>query len=99
MPDLDLAGPVAGGCGGRQNGMLGNTQAGLAVGGQDVQRPGVVVIVEVSGAGAASRGQDRPIQRKVTLHRVTLHLGQVITRFRHDALAATRGNAKPWRSM
>ncbi|KAF3844959.1 hypothetical protein F7725_008122 [Dissostichus mawsoni] len=33
--DLDLSGPVAGGCSRRQNGMLGNAQAGLAVGAEN----------------------------------------------------------------
>lgn len=54
LPDLDLPGPVAGGCSRRQNGMLGNAQAGLAVGAESVQHVSVVVIVEVGGASGAS---------------------------------------------
>lgn len=36
VPDLDLAGPVAGGRSRGEDGMLRNTQAGLAVGAQSV---------------------------------------------------------------
>lgn len=74
MPDLDLARPVTGGCSGGQDGMLGHTQAGLGVRLQAVQRASRVVIVEVGGAGGASRGQDGPIHGEVTLHGVALHL-------------------------
>lgn len=54
VPDLDLTSPVAGGRSGRQDGMLRNTQARLAVGVKSVQHTNAVVIVEVSGAGGAS---------------------------------------------
>lgn len=80
MPDLDLTSPVAGGRGCREDGMLRHTQAGLSVGVEVVQQTSIVVIVEVSRAGGASRGQDSSIQGKLTLHRVALHLEQGYTR-------------------
>jgi len=74
VPDLDLPGPVAGGGGGRQDVMLSDAQAGLAVGEQRVQNTSAAVVVEVSRAGGAPRGQDGPVQRELALHRVSLHL-------------------------
>lgn len=56
--------------------MLRHAQAGLAVGAEGVQRASIVVVVEVSRAGGASRGQDGPVHRKLALHRVPLHLEQ-----------------------
>lgn len=79
MPDLDLSGPVAGGCSGREDGMLGHTQAGLSVGVEGVQQMSIVVIIEVSGARGASRGQDASIRGKLTHHCVPLHLEQGYT--------------------
>lgn len=76
MPDFDLSGPVAGGCSGGEDGMLGDTQTSLSVGVEGVQQMSIVVIIEVSGAGGASRDQDASIQGKLTLHRVSLHLEQ-----------------------
>lgn len=76
VPDLDLTTPVAGGCSCREDGMLRHTQAGLSVSVEGVQQTSIVVIMEVSRASGASRGQDSSIQRKLTLHRVTLHLEQ-----------------------
>lgn len=74
MPHPDLAGPVAGGCGGRQDGMLGHAQARLGVRAEAVQRASVAVIVEVGGAGGASRGQDAAICGELAAHGVSLHL-------------------------
>lgn len=54
VPDLDLPRPVAGSCSRRQDGVLGHTQAGLAVSLEGVQRPSVVVVEEVSAAGGAT---------------------------------------------
>lgn len=54
MPDLDLSGPVAGGCSGWEDGMLGHTQAGLSVGVEGMQQMSIVVIIEVSRASGAS---------------------------------------------
>lgn len=79
MPDLDLPGPVAGGGGGRQDVMLSDAQAGLAVGEQRVQNTSAAVVVEVSRAGGAPRGQDGPVQRELALHRVSLHLVSLVS--------------------
>lgn len=54
MPDLDLSSPVAGGYSGGEDGMLGDTQAGLSVGVEGLQQMGIVVIIEMSGAAGAS---------------------------------------------
>lgn len=56
--------------------MLGHAKAGLAMGGERVHRVSRVVVVEMSRAGGAPRGQDSPIQRKATLNRISLHLEQ-----------------------
>lgn len=74
MPDLDLSSPVAGGCSGGEDGMLGHTQTGLSVGVEGLQQMSIVVIIEVSRAAGASRGQDASIQGKLALYRVSLHL-------------------------
>lgn len=74
VPDLDLTGPVTGGRSGGEDRMQAHAQAGLSVGIKDVQQTGVLVVIEVSGAGGASRGQDCPIRRKFALHCVALHL-------------------------
>lgn len=74
VPHLDLAGPVAGGCGCREDGMLGDAQAGLGVRAEVVQRPSGLVIVEVGRAGGASRGQDASVRRELAAHGVSLHL-------------------------
>lgn len=79
MPDLDLSGPVAGGCSGGEDGMLGHTQAGLSVGVEGVQQMSIVVIIEVSRAGGASWGQDASIQGKLAPYRISLHLEQGYT--------------------
>lgn len=54
--------------------MLGHAQARLGVRAEDVQRASVVVIVEVGGAGGASRGQDAAICGELAAHGVSLHL-------------------------
>lgn len=74
MPDLDLSSPVAGGYSGGEDGMLGDTQAGLSVGVEGLQQMGIVVIIEMSGAAGASWDQDASIQGKLALYRVSLHL-------------------------
>lgn len=74
MPDLDLSSPVAGGCSGGEDGMLGHAQAGLSVGMEGLQQMSIVVIIEMSWTAGASRGQDASIQGKLTLYRISLHL-------------------------
>lgn len=74
MPDLDLSSPVTGGYSGGEDGMLGYAQAGLSVGVEGVQQMSIVVIIEMSGATGASRGQDASIRGKLALYCVSLHL-------------------------
>lgn len=74
VPHLDLAGPVAGGRGGRQDGMLGHAQTRLGVRAEAVEQASVVVIVEVGGAGGTSRGQDASVCGELAAHGVSLHL-------------------------
>lgn len=74
MPDLDLSSPVASGCSGGEDRMLGHTQASLSVGMESLQQMGSVVIIEMSRAAGASWGQDASIQGKLTLYRISLHL-------------------------
>lgn len=92
VPHLDLAGPVAGGGGRRQHGMLGDAQAGLGVRTEAMQRAAAVVIEEVGGAGGAPRGQDASVRRELAAHGVALHLQAGSTRqSKEQTVAASSG--------